>query len=123
LMAHDPTAQRELGRIVTEAGAGRPRATADAYRKGFMRAFEHLATRRRHAKVLLHALSYFKKRMDPDDEAEFLEAVESFRTGLVPLIVPLTLLRHYVRRFDVEVLAEQTYLNPNPTELLLRNLV
>ncbi len=121
LMAHDPAAPRALGRIVSDTRAGGRRATVDAYREGFMRALEHLATRRRHAGVLRRALGYFKNRMDPADEAEFLEAVESFRTGLVPLIVPLTLLQHHVRRFDVEVLAEQTYLNPHPTELLLRN--
>ncbi|RMF23251.1 MAG: DUF1722 domain-containing protein [Deltaproteobacteria bacterium] len=121
LMAHDPAAQKRLGRLVADAKAARRQEVADGYRRGFMQALARRATRRKHVNVLQHALGYFKRQLEPADKVEFLETIESFRKGLVPLIVPITLLRHYVRRFGVETLAGQTYLEPHPKELMLRN--
>jgi uncharacterized protein YbgA (DUF1722 family)/uncharacterized protein YbbK (DUF523 family) len=123
LMAHDPPAYVALGRLVA-AAKGRPRAeVAAAYAATFMGGLKKLATTRKHANVLAHMAGYFKKSLDAGDRAELHATIEDFRLGLVPLVVPLALFRHHVRRQGVAYLAGQTYLEPHPKELMLRNHV
>ncbi len=94
-----------------------------SYIDGFMRALAQLATARRHTNVLQHMAGYFKDRLDAASKRELADTIADYRQGLVPVVVPLTLLRHYVRMFDVAYLAGQTYLQPHPKELMLRNHV
>jgi uncharacterized protein YbgA (DUF1722 family)/uncharacterized protein YbbK (DUF523 family) len=123
LMAHSPSAYRELGRLVAGA-TGRPRsAVQQDYETGLMRALAVIATPKRHANVLQHMLGYFKKSIDQDARAELLSIIEDHRIGCVPLVVPITLFKHHVRRLHVEYLAGQVYLDPHPRELSLRNHV
>jgi uncharacterized protein YbgA (DUF1722 family)/uncharacterized protein YbbK (DUF523 family) len=123
LMAHSPDAYQRLGRLV--AGARRVPATEleHQYTSAFMAALSIIATPRRHTNVLQHMVGYFKDRLDGASKAELLGAIEDYRRMLVPLIVPITLLRHYVRVHDVPYLAGQFYLEPHPKELMLRNHV
>ena len=88
-----------------------------------MAALAKLATRPRNANVLTHLAGYFKRDLDAPSRAELQETIEDYRRGLVPLVVPLTLVRHYVRILDVAYLRDQVYLNPHPKELALRNHV
>jgi uncharacterized protein YbgA (DUF1722 family) len=88
-----------------------------------MRALTRLATTRQHTNVLQHMAGYFKDRLDAASKRELAETITDYRRGLVPLVVPLTLVRHHVRRFDVTYLAGQSYLEPHPKELMLRNHV
>ena len=88
-----------------------------------MSALERPAGRSRHTNVLQHMLGYLRDHLDPAARAQVLETVEEYRRGLVPLVVPVTLVRHYVRLFGLEYLAPQTYLTPHPKELALRNHV
>jgi uncharacterized protein YbgA (DUF1722 family) len=123
LMAHDPAAYAALGRLVAVAKS-RPRAEVAAeYAEGFMRGLRKLATTRKHTNVLAHMAGYFKKSLDDEDRKELHANIEDFRLGLVPLVVPLALLRHHVRKQRVPWLAGQTYLEPHPKELMLRNHV
>jgi uncharacterized protein YbgA (DUF1722 family)/uncharacterized protein YbbK (DUF523 family) len=123
LMAHSVQAYQALGRLVARA-KGRPRADVDArYTEGFMAALEAIATPRRHTNVLQHMAGYFKTVLDPASKAELGATIEDYRLGLVPLIVPITLIRHHVRHHDVSYLAGQVYLEPHPRELMLRNHV
>lgn len=123
LMAHSPEAYRQLGRLVARArGVGR----ADLkrrYTEMFMSALTVIATPRRHTNVLQHMAGYFKKCLDASSKAELGTAIDDYRRGLVPLVVPMTLLRHYVRVHSVTYLADQLYLAPHPKELMLRNHV
>jgi uncharacterized protein YbbK (DUF523 family)/uncharacterized protein YbgA (DUF1722 family) len=123
LMAHVPAAQKDLGRIVAQAKNLGRRATREAYEAGFMKALAKPARRARHTNALQHMLGYFKKLLTKAERAEIVATFEDFHNGLVPLIVPITLIRHYVRIHDVEYLANQTYLDPHPKELALRNHV
>jgi uncharacterized protein YbgA (DUF1722 family) len=75
----------------------------------------------RHANVLTHMAGHLKKQLDPASKQELIDCIDEYRRGLVPLIVPITLVRHHVRALDVEYLAGQTYLEPHPRELMLRN--
>ncbi len=123
LMAHAPDIYHEMGRLVAGA-SGASRADLDTrYRARFMDALARLATTRKHANVLMHMLGHFKQRLEADDRAELLAVIEDYRLGLVPLVVPITLFKHHVRRLGVEYLAGQVYLDPHPRELMLRNHV
>lgn len=123
LMAHSVKAYQELGRLVARAKA-LPRAELEVkYSEGFMAALKALATPRRHTNVLQHMAGYFKTNLDPAGKAELTATIEDYRLGLVPLVVPITLIRHYVRLYEVSYLAGQVYLEPHPKELMLRNHV
>jgi uncharacterized protein YbgA (DUF1722 family)/uncharacterized protein YbbK (DUF523 family) len=123
LMAHSPVAYRELGRLVAGAKGQARAGFAAAYQEGFMRALATIATPKRHANVLQHMLGYFTRTIDDDMRQELLALIEEHRQGRVPLVVPMTLMRHHVRRLRVEYLLGQTYLEPHPRELSLRNHV
>ena len=123
LMAHSPAAYAALGRLVASAKARTRSEVAADYESGFMDAMRVVATPRRHANVLQHMLGYFTKSLDADARSEMLSLIDEHRLGAVPLIVPMTLIRHYVRQQKVAYLQGQTYLEPHPRELSLRNHV
>jgi uncharacterized protein YbgA (DUF1722 family)/uncharacterized protein YbbK (DUF523 family) len=123
LLAHSPGGYRELGQLVARAGKLPARELSAAYAAGFMKALSRPATPARHANVLQHVLGHFKERLSPEDKAEALALIEDHRRGLVPLVVPLTLLAHHVRRLGDAWLRRQSYLRPHPRELMLLNHV
>jgi uncharacterized protein YbgA (DUF1722 family)/uncharacterized protein YbbK (DUF523 family) len=123
LLAHDNAAYETLGRLVAGAKAVPRAELAAIYQQTFMTALTKIATARRQANVLTHMAGYFKRQLSTEEKAELGEVVEDFRRGLVPAIVPITLIRHYVRLYKVEYLAAQTYMQPHPKELMLRNHV
>lgn len=121
LMAHDEPRYRALGRLVA-AVRRTPRAELEArYREGFMAALATRATTRTHTNVLQHMVGFLRGRLGAEARAEQREVIEDYRQGLIPLVVPITLLRHHVRACGVDYLAGQTYLEPSPKELMVRN--
>ena len=120
LLTHGTETHRQLGRLVAQAGRKGLRVLADDYIRRFMAALAYPATPARHANVMMHLLGYLKQELDADDKAELLEQIHAFRAGEAPLAAPLTLLRHHFRRFPHPYVAQQTYLYPDPRELLLR---
>jgi uncharacterized protein YbgA (DUF1722 family)/uncharacterized protein YbbK (DUF523 family) len=123
LLAHSPKTYQDLGRLVAAAKSV-PRADLrERYESEFMQGLEKIATPRRNANVLHHMLGFFKMSLDSASRHELLEHIEDYRRGLVPLVVPVTLVKHYVRIMDVPYLRGQVYLNPHPKELALRNHV
>lgn len=123
MLAHSTTGYQELGRLVAGAKAPSRGELRERYETLFMRALQTLATPRRQVNVLQHMIGYFSKQLDDAARRELLSLVEDYRAELVPLIVPITLVRHYVRHFDVAYLKGQAYLEPHPKELMLRNHV
>ena len=123
LMAHSSDAYRQLGRLVAGARAVARDEIARGYTTAFMAALARIATPRRHTNVLKHMVGYFRDRLDAASKAELHATIEDYRRELVPLIVPLTLLRHHVRAQNVTYLRGQLYLEPYPKELMLRNYV
>ncbi len=79
------------------------------------------ATPPKHHNVLLHLMGYFKGDLSADEKQELLEVFDAYRAGHIPLIVPITLVNHYVRKYGQQYLQAQWYLNPHPVELQLRN--
>ncbi len=121
IASHSDSACRTLGRLLAETPAGGEAQVAAEYESGLLTALRRLATVRRHCNVLQHIMGYFKKLLSADEKQELLETIEHYREGLVPLVVPVTLLRHYARKYQVDYLLQQTYLQPHPLELKLRN--
>jgi uncharacterized protein YbgA (DUF1722 family)/uncharacterized protein YbbK (DUF523 family) len=123
LLAHSTTAYQELGRLVaTGKSLGRPDLRA-RYEQLFMQTLARPATTARHTNVLMHMAGHLKKVLDPASKQELAACIDDYRRGLLPLIVPITLLRHHVRAHGIAYLAGQTYLEPHPRELMLRNHV
>jgi uncharacterized protein YbgA (DUF1722 family)/uncharacterized protein YbbK (DUF523 family) len=123
LMAHSPRAYASLGRLVA-GGKALPRVELRLrYEDEFMRGFAEIATTRRQTNVLQHIVGYFRSHLDDASRSELLSLFEDYRHGLIPLIVPLILVRHYVRCFEIPYLRGQVYLEPHPKELMLRNHV
>jgi uncharacterized protein YbgA (DUF1722 family) len=91
------------------------------YEELFLKGLTLHATTKKNTNVLQHMMGYFKKRLSSEEKAELLEVIGQYHEGLTPLLVPLTLLRHYVRKYDQQYLQGQVYLSPHPTQLMLRN--
>jgi uncharacterized protein YbgA (DUF1722 family)/uncharacterized protein YbbK (DUF523 family) len=123
LLAHSPVGSAKLGRLLGNLRS-LPRAEWLArYEEGFMRALAVAATPRKHVNVLQHIVGFFKLRLSPAERRELGGLITDFAQGLVPLVVPITLINHYVARFAVSHIADQLYLSPHPKELMLRNHV
>ena len=123
LLAHSRPGYTALGRLVAAAKATPREELADTYQATFMRTLARIATPGRQADVMQHMLGHLKRLIDSGDREEILDAIEAHRRGEVPLVVPITLLRHHVRRHAVAYLTGQVYLDPHPRELALRNHV
>lgn len=121
IMAHSVAHYRSLGKLVAAVKDHFYDDFARAYLQELMAALSRPATPARHQNVLQHILGYFKQELSSAEKTELLEIIERYRAGNYPLIVPITLLNHYVRKYDKAYLAEQFYLNPHPVELKLRN--
>jgi uncharacterized protein YbgA (DUF1722 family) len=123
LMAHSQAAYAALGRLVASQNR-LPRAELRRrYTGDFMGALSRIATRGRNANVLQHAAGHLKREIDAQARRELAELIHDYRRGLVPLVVPITLLRHHARAHTVATLRGQTFLEPHPRELMLRNHV
>jgi uncharacterized protein YbgA (DUF1722 family)/uncharacterized protein YbbK (DUF523 family) len=123
LRSHSEKHYRLMGKLV---GSGKTHSTSTLYREYetlLMAALRLKATVAKHANVMMHMLGYFKKDLTADEKQEMLDIIKDYRTGYVPLVVPLTLFSHYVRKYDQSYLKQQTYLDPHPTALKLRNHV
>jgi uncharacterized protein YbgA (DUF1722 family)/uncharacterized protein YbbK (DUF523 family) len=123
LMAHSPRAYASLGRLVA-GGKSLPRAELRSrYEVEFMGALGEAATARRQTNVLQHIAGYLRPHLDEDSRKELLTQIEDYRRGIVPLIVPVTLIRYFLCRYPIPYLRGQLYLEPHPKELMLRNHV
>lgn len=123
LMAHWTEGYRQLGRLVAQARALPADELRARYAALFMDTLARQATRGRHTNALLHMLGYLRGKVTPAVQRELVTAVEDYRRGLVPLVVPMTLIAHHARTLEIAYLTEQTYLAPHPKELMLRNHV
>ena len=123
LLAHSTTAYQELGRLVAHAATLAKPALRQEYESQFMATLSVPATTRRHTNVLSHMAGHLKALIDAVSRQELVATIEEYRQGFVPLVVPLTLIKHHVRIHQVGYLAGQVYLQPHPRELMLRNHV
>lgn len=123
LMSHSVAHYKEIGQLVATAGNSDFPALLEEYSRQFTTILAVKATTRKHTNVLHHIIGYFKKLLDAPDKQELLEVIEQYRNHYLPLVVPLTLINHHLRRHPIPWMQEQVYLNPYPAELMLRNFV
>jgi uncharacterized protein YbgA (DUF1722 family)/uncharacterized protein YbbK (DUF523 family) len=123
VLAHSRAHYQSLGRLIAQADRFHPRDLLQRYGEIFMNALRVKATVRKHVTVLNHLIGHFKTTLQPAERTELHGIIEDYRRSLVPLVVPLTLVKHYVIRHDIAYLRNQVYLNPHPKELMLRNHV
>ncbi len=121
VMAHSQAAYQRLGRLLSNLARPELENIAQDYCEELMHTLKRRVTRKRHVNVLQHIMGYLKKRIDSDDKAELTQSIEAYRRGETPLIVPITLLRHYFRRHPDSYMEKQVYLRPHPDKLGLRN--
>lgn len=121
LMAHSPKLQKDLGKIVASSTKNTLDSDYNSYYSLLNNCLAIYSDKKNHRNVLDHIMGYFKRDLTADEKAELKELIENYSRGLVPLIVPITLLNHYVRKYKQDYLRTQFYLNPHPLELMLRN--
>ena len=123
LLSHSQKHYRLMGKLVAGGKKIPINELYSQYQLLLVEAMRLKTTIRKHSNVLQHLMGYFKRQLTPDEKQELLEVFENYRNELVPLIAPITLINHYVRKYDQPYLKQQTYLNPHPVELKLRTHV
>jgi uncharacterized protein YbgA (DUF1722 family)/uncharacterized protein YbbK (DUF523 family) len=121
ILSHNPTHYRQMGKLVAGAKDFPIKDLYENYKALLMAALKFKTTVKKNINVLQHLMGYFKKLLSTDEKQELLEIIRQYHSGYVPLIVPVTLFNHYVRKYKQPYLQNQTYLNPHPVALKLRN--
>ncbi len=123
ILSHSPHHHRLMGKLVARDKEIPLKELYEQYQILLIEAFRLESTPKKNANVLTHILGYFRQHLSGDEKQELLEIIGLYRQGTIPLIVPITLINHYVRKYDQPYLKEQYYLHPHPLELQLRNHV
>jgi uncharacterized protein YbgA (DUF1722 family)/uncharacterized protein YbbK (DUF523 family) len=123
VLSHSPTHYRTMGRLVAQVEGLSLHDLYSQYQKLLTEALKLLTTAKKNSNVLQHMMGYFGGVLSSDEKRELQELIDLYRNGHVPLIVPVTLFRHYVRKYNEPYLREQVYISPHPVELHLRNHV
>jgi uncharacterized protein YbgA (DUF1722 family) len=121
ILSHSPKHYQVMGKLVARAKEFPIRALYQQYQTILMEALQLKTTPKKNANVLMHMMGYFKEQLSSDEKQELLEVIDRYRQEYIPLVVPITLIQHYVRKYDQPYLKQQVYLNPHPLELKLRN--
>jgi uncharacterized protein YbgA (DUF1722 family) len=121
VMAHSPAHAKLMGKLVAEGKRTPIREVYTEYERLLIEALRLKTTLKKNMNVLQHIMGYFKRQLTPDEKQELLEVLDQYRREYLPLVVPVTLLNHYVRKYDQPYLKQQVYLNPHPAALKLRN--
>ena len=123
ILSHSPKHYKMMGKLVADGKAMPIKKLYKEYESLLMAALKLKTTAKKNSNVLQHMMGYFKKLLSSDEKQEILEIIQQYREGYVPLVVPVTLMNHYIRKYKQPYLSMQTYLNPHPTALQLRNHV
>jgi len=123
ILAHSPKHYQLMGKLVAAQKSLAGKDIQKQYQDLLLEALKIKATPAKHVNVLQHMMGYFKEQLSGDEKTELLELINHYHDGYIPLVVPVTLISHYVRKYDEPYLSQQVYLNPHPSELQLRNHV
>ncbi len=120
-MSHNQTKAKALGALLANWTEGGLAEVADKYLENMMLTLKVIANRKNHVNTLQHIQGYLRQNLDADDKAELSTVIENYRNGLLPLIVPITLLRHHFRKHPNDYITDSFYMAPHPGELMLLN--
>jgi uncharacterized protein YbgA (DUF1722 family)/uncharacterized protein YbbK (DUF523 family) len=123
LLAHSPGHYASLGRLVAGASKASPARLMEEYSVEFMEGLKIKTTTKKNVNVLQHIFGFLKNFLTSDEKKDIGDVIEDYRQEIIPLIVPVTLLRHYIQKHGVQYILDQVYLHPHPKELMLRNHV
>jgi uncharacterized protein YbgA (DUF1722 family)/uncharacterized protein YbbK (DUF523 family) len=123
ILSHSPKHYQMMGKLVAQAKNLPLKELYQEYQTLLMESLGLKTTPKKNANILQHMMGYFKEQLSSDEKQELLEVIDLYRKEIIPLIVPITLINHYVRKYDQPYLKKQIYLNPHPLELQLRNHV
>jgi uncharacterized protein YbgA (DUF1722 family)/uncharacterized protein YbbK (DUF523 family) len=123
MLSHSTKHYQLLGKLVAESSKHQLADIGKNYSALFMEGLQIKTTTKKNVNVLQHILGYLKKQLSSAERQDILKIIDDYHQELIPLIVPITLLRHYIYKFSIEYIKDQVYLNPHPKELMLRNHV
>lgn len=123
VLSHSPAHYRLMGKLVAQAKSVSLTELYSRYQILLMESLRLMTTPKKNANVLQHMMGYFRRELSSDEKRELLDVLELYRRGFLPLVVPVTLVNHYVRKYGQPYLEQQVYLHPHPIELGLRNHV
>lgn len=118
MMAYHQEAMRELGRRVAKAQVKQMEKFLEDYQGGLNRVFSKMARATSHINVLMHAMGHFSDQLNNREKKYFLDVLEDYRAGRVPLSQAIGIMQSWIVRFDASYLAQQTYFQPYPMELV-----
>jgi len=121
ILSHSPKHYQMMGKLVAQAKDLSLKQLYQEYQTLLIESLYLKTSPKKNSNVLQHMLGYFKEQLCSDEKKELLEVIDHYREGYIPLVVPITLISHYVRKYDQPYLKKQIYLNPHPLELQLRN--
>jgi uncharacterized protein YbgA (DUF1722 family)/uncharacterized protein YbbK (DUF523 family) len=121
MLSHSPKHYQAMGKLVAQGKTLPAKALLTSYEGLLLEGLRFKTTIRKNTNVLQHLQGYFKKQLSSDEKQELLDIIDAYHNGHVPLIVPITLINHYVRKYQQVYLKDQYYLHPHPVELQLRN--
>ena len=123
ILSHSANHYQAMGKLVAKAKDLPLKEFYSQYQTLLMEALKLKTTSKKNSNVMMHMMGYFKEQLSSDEKKELLEGIDHYRKGHIPLIVPITLINHYVRKYNQTYLKQHVYLNPHPLELRLRNHV
>ena len=123
ILSHSRKKYDDMGELVANAKKIKTAELKTRYSKLFMAALTYKSTPKKNTDVLLHMVEFLKKILTREEKKDILSVIEDYRNELLPLVVPVTLIYHQVKKHNIEYLLDQVYLNPHPKELMLRNHV
>ena len=123
ILSHSKKQYDAMGKLVATGKSLNRGELKSRYSSLFMEALAYKSTPKKNTDVLMHMMGFFKKILSRGEKEDILHTIEDYRKGLLPLVVPVTLIRHQVKKYNIEYLLDQVYLNPHQKELMLRNHV
>jgi uncharacterized protein YbgA (DUF1722 family)/uncharacterized protein YbbK (DUF523 family) len=123
MMSRDINAYKEIGRTLANVGSAPLQDVAQRFITRLMQGLKQVATRKKHSNVLQHIRGYLKRDLRQEDKQEMDALITQYRCGFVPLVVPLTMLKHHFKHHAYSYIDQQVYMQPYPEQLSLRNLI
>jgi len=123
MLSHSPKHYKILGQMVAGINNYKPDEFRSNYLSVFMEGLKIKATTKKHTNVLQHILGFMKNQLTKYDKSSIIKSIDDYHNGLVPLIVPITLIKNYIYKYDIDYIKDQIYLSPHPKEMMLRNHV